>query len=140
MSDLKTRPTGASVTAFVIGVADVARRHDCREVMRMMREATGKRPRMWGSHIVGFGAYHYRYASGREGDWFITGLSPRKRDLTLYVMPDLDGHEDLLAALGRHRRGACCLYLKRLDDIDRDVLRELLAHAVARVRAIYQCR
>ena len=140
MSDPKTRPTGASVTAFIGAVDDAARRRDCREIMRMMRAATGKRPRMWGPSMVGYGSYHYRYASGREGDWFLAGFSPRKRDLTVYVIPDLRSHEDLLERLGPHRRGVCCLYLKRLDDIDRDVLRELLERAVARIRASYPCR
>ena len=92
---------------------------------------------MWGPSIIGYGRYHYRYASGREGDWFLTGLSPRKRDLSIYVMPDLGAHEELLSALGTFRRGVCCLYVKRLEQVDQDVLRELLQRSVARVRMLY---
>ena len=91
---------------------------------KLMREITGKAPKMWGPSIVGYGDYHYRYASGREGDWLLTGFSPRKQSMTLYIMSGFDGYEDLLGRLGKHRTGKSCLYLKSLDSIDRDVLRE----------------
>ncbi len=100
MADLKTRPSGASVEAFLQGVDDEARREDCRTVLALMRRVTGAEPEMWGPSIVGFGRYHYRYASGREGDWFLTGFSPRKRDLTLYIMAGFSAYDDLLAKLG----------------------------------------
>ncbi|MFQ5691176.1 MAG: DUF1801 domain-containing protein [Gemmatimonadota bacterium] len=90
MAELKTRPTEASVDAFLRGVEDDARREDCLTLLRLMKRATGAEPKMWGSSMVGFGSYHYKYASGREGDWFLAGFSPRKRDLTVYVMADVD--------------------------------------------------
>lgn len=106
----------------------------------MMRQVTGKRPRMWGPSMIGYGSYHYRYASGREGDCFITGVSPRKRELSLYVMPDLRAHDDLLASLGTFRRGVCCLYIKRLEQVDTEILRELLVQSVSRLKALYRCK
>ncbi len=140
MSDPKTRPTGESVAAFLAAIEDRGRREDCKALAAMMRELTGKRARMWGESIVGFGSYHYRYASGREGDWFMTGFSPRRRDLSVYVMPHLAPYEALLGKLGRHRSGACCVYLKRLDDVDRGALRELLGRALQDLARTHPCR
>ena len=137
MSDLKTRPTDASVEAFLEAVDDERRRSDARVVAGMMAEITGSTGVMWGSSIVGFGTYHYRYASGREGTFFETGFSPRKRALTLYVMAGFSEYEDLLGGLGRHTTGKSCLYVRRLADIDLDVLRDLLARSVDYVRAKY---
>ena len=137
MSDLKTRPTDASVEAFLDAVDDERRRSDARVVAGMMAEITGSTGVMWGSSIVGFGTYHYRYASGREGTFFETGFSPRKRALTLYVMAGFSEYEDLLGRLGRHTTGKSCLYVRRLADVDLDVLRDLLARSVDYVRAKY---
>ena len=137
MSDLKTRPTDASVEAFLDAVDDGRRRSDARVVAGMMAEITGSTGVLWGSSIVGFGTYHYRYASGREGTFFETGFSPRKRALTLYVMAGFSEYEDLLGRLGRHTTGKSCLYVRRLADVDLDVLRNLLARSVAYVRAKY---
>ena len=137
MSDLKTRPTDASVEAFLDAVDDERRRSDARVVAGMMAEVTGSTGIMWGSSIVGFGTYHYRYASGREGTFFETGFSPRKRALTLYVMAGFSEYEDLLGRLGRHTTGKSCLYVRRLADVDLDVLRDLLARSVDYVRAKY---
>ena len=137
MSDLKTRPTDASVEAFLDAVDDERRRSDARVVAGMMAEITGSTGVMWGSSIVGFGTYHYRYASGREGTFFETGFSPRKRALTLYVMAGFSEYEDLLGRLGRHTTAKSCLYVRRLADVDLDVLRNLLARSVAYVRAKY---
>ena len=137
MSDLKTRPTDASVEAFLDAVDDERRRSDARVVAGMMAEITGSTGVMWGSSIVGFGTYHYRYASGREGTFFETGFSPRKRALTLYVMAGFSEYADLLGGLGRHTTGKSCLYVRRLADVDLDVLRDLLARSVDYVRAKY---
>lgn len=137
MSDLKTRPTTLSVDAFVDAVDDEHKRADCRAVAELMADITGAEGVMWGSSIVGFGSYHYRYASGREGDFFEAGFSPRKRALTIYVMAGFAEYDDLLARLGKHSTGKSCLYVKRLTDIDLDVLREMLIRSVAYIRAKY---
>ncbi len=135
MAELKTAPTKASVAKFVAAVEDEARRADCAVLMEMMERVTGATPVMWGPSIVGFGSYHYRYASGREGDWMLAGFSPRKRDLTVYVMAGFQGKEKLLARLGRHKTSAGgCLYLKRLADVDLAVLEELVRDSVERLR------
>jgi len=133
MSDMKTRPTKESVQAFVKSIEDPDRRRDCRTVMKIMKEATGARPQMWGPNIVGYGIYHYKYASGREGDWFLTGFSPRKQNLTLYMgLRGFEGNEALLEKLGKFKTGKSCLYLKKLEDVDLDVLKELIHRAVER--------
>lgn len=134
MAELKTQKTGASVTDFINGIADDARRKDCRTVLKLMRDATGARPRMWGSSIVGFGDWRYKYASGREGDWFLTGFSPRKDSLTLYLMPGLHAHGKRLQSLGKHTTGKSCLYIKRLSDVDPAVLKQLIADGVKAAR------
>ena len=134
MSANKTQPTAASVDAFIGAIADPKMRADSREVAAMMAEVTGAEARMWGDSIVGFGSYHYRYASGREGDFMETGFAPRKRALTLYVMAGFADCADLLGRLGKHTTGKSCLYLKRLADVDQAVLRELVARSVAHIR------
>ena len=126
---LKTRQTAASVEAFLASIADDARREDCRTVLALMRQATGEEPRMWGESIVGFGSYHYRYATGRTGDWFVMGFSPRKRDLTLYISAGIERYPAILMRLGRCATGRSCLYLKRLADVDVAALRDLIETA-----------
>lgn len=128
MAELKTKETKASVAAFLQKQAP-ERRKDCRAVLKMMQEATGAKARMWGTSIVGFGKYRYRYDSGREGEWMVLGFSPRKGDLTLYVLPGLKAHAALLKRLGKHKTGKSCLYLKTLDDVDQKVLKEILKRA-----------
>lgn len=137
MAKLKTTPTDASVDAYIDAVEDAQKREDCRAVAAMMAEATGAPARMWGSSIVGFGSYHYRYESGREGDFMETGFAARKRALTLYVMAGFSEYGDLLAKLGKHKTGKSCLYVKRLADVDQDVLREMVERSVAWIRARY---
>lgn len=134
MSQNKTVQTDASVEAFVDAVLPESRREECRQVLAMMREVTGIEPKMWGTSIVGFGNMAYRYASGREGTWFVVGFAPRKQNLTLYICPSLSGQEDLLAKLGKHSTGQSCLYLRRLADADLEVLREIVARAAASCR------
>jgi len=134
MSDLKTRPHDGDIEAFLATVASDVRREDCRRVMTLMEEVTGEPPRMWGPSIIGFGRYHYRYASGREGDWFLTGVSPRKQALTLYIMAGFSRYEALLAKLGKFRTGKSCLYVNRLADIHLPTLRKLVDASVRHVR------
>lgn len=136
MAELKTVPTGRSVDAFIDALAP-ARQEDCRTLVRMMTEVTGAESKMWGPSIVGFGSYHYRYESGREADWMLIGFSPRKSDLTLYIMPGFSEHAEQLAALGRHRTGKSCLYIKRLADVDLAVLQDLMRESVAAMRKRY---
>lgn len=137
MAELKTKPTDNSVRDFIAAIEDEDRRRDCQAVLEIMQEATGERSRIWGSGMVGFGGYHYKYASGREGDWFLTGFAPRKNDLTLYIMPGFDRFEALMKKLGKHKTGKSCLYIKRLSDIDPAVLKELVADSVAYMRQQY---
>ena len=135
MAELKTKKTKASVNAFLDKITDEQRRKDCQVILNLMKQATGEEPKMWGSSIVGFGTYHYRYASGREGDWPIIGFSPRKTDLTLYIMPGLEKFESLMAKLGKYKTGVSCLYIKKLDDVEIPVLKKLIAKSVEKTVA-----
>lgn len=137
MAENKTQPTDADVDAFIDAVENDRRRKDSRALLDLMRDVTGEEPVMWGSSIVGFGQYHYRYESGREGDWFLAGFSPRKSNLVVYVMSGFPRHAELMEKLGKHRTGSSCLYLNRLDDVDLDVLRELVRRSVEHVAASY---
>lgn len=136
MAELKTRPSNASVERFLADIGDSGRREDCVALVELMSALTGEPARMWGPSIVGFGSYHYRYRSGREGDWFLVGFSPRKRDLTVYVMSGFEEHQGLMERLGKYKTGKCCLYLKRLADVDPDILRELLKRSVDELRSL----
>jgi hypothetical protein len=135
MADLKTAPTKASVRAFLATVDGPQRRKDCDVLLRMMKRITRANPVMWGPSIVGFGRYRYRYASGREGDWFLTGFSPRKQALTVYIMAGFKRHAALMKQLGRHSTGSSCLYIKRLEDVDVGVLEELIRESVRHLEA-----
>lgn len=132
----KTRPTDVDVTAFLDGLDDPVKRADADRLVELMGEATGEPPRMWGPSIVGFGACHYRYASGREGDTALVGFSPRKAAHSIYLLTYGETREDLLARLGPHRMGKGCLYVKRLADVDESVLRDLIDGSVAAGRRI----
>jgi hypothetical protein len=127
MAENKTKPTAADVDAFLDAVESDRRREEARTVLALMGEVTGEEPTMWGPSMVGFGSVHYRYESGREGDTFAAGFSPRKSALTVYLNDGFEGRQELLDRLGPHTTGASCLYLKRLDAVDLDVLRELVA-------------
>jgi Domain of unknown function (DU1801) len=129
MAEPKTTRNDASVAEFLAAVPDARRRGDAEAVCALMTEVTGAPPRMWGGSIVGFGTYHYRYASGREGDWPPVGLSPRKQSLTIYLSAGLDRYADRLARLGPHSTGRSCLYVKQLADVDQTVLRDLVRDA-----------
>ena len=130
MAELKTKQNDQDVAAFLDGVADETRRQDCLTVAKIMKKITRSEPRMWGDSIVGYGTYHYKYKSGREGDWFLTGFSPRKQNLTLYLMCDIAVNQKLLDKLGRHKIGKSCLYIKTLEHIDMSVLTELIKQSV----------
>lgn len=138
MAQNKTAPGSASVEEFIDGIDDPQRRADCRELLVTLREICGCEPVMWGN-MVGFGTYHYRYASGREGDFFITGFASRKTALTVYIMPGFDDYAEHLERLGPHKTGRSCLYLKRLDAVDREVLYELIRRSVEVMRERYDC-
>ena len=135
MPEPKTVPTTVPFARYLATV-DAARREDCRHLAEMMEAAAGAPPVLWGDSIVGFGTYQYVYARGRPRKWPVLGFSPRKGDLTLYLACGLAGREALLARLGKHRTGKGCLYLKRLADVDLDVLRELIAVTVADTRKL----
>ena len=133
----KTQPTTTSVESFLATIDDDGKRADASALAAVMAEVTGLQGRMWGASIVGFGSYHYRYASGREGDFFQTGFSPRKRALTVYVLSGFAEHQALLGRLGKHATGKSCLYIRRLADVDLGVLREIIEHSVRYIRANY---
>ena len=135
MSELKTKVNNASVEKFLNTVADEQARKDCYEILKIMKQVTKEEPKMWGASIVGFGSYHYKGASGREGDWMLTGFSPRKQNLTLYLMHGFDVHKDLLKKLGKHKTSMGCLYIKKLEDVDKKVLKELVAESVKRMKS-----
>ena len=134
MTQNKTVKTGASVDEFMAAVENRRRREDGLVLLNMMRDVTGLEPEMWGPSIIGFGSYHYRYESGREGDMPLIGLSPRKQSLSLYIMSGFDEYQELLGKLGKHRTGASCLYINKLADVDMGVLREMVSQSVEHMR------
>jgi hypothetical protein len=136
----KTRPGKQSVTAFVNRIDDKQKRADVKRVAAMMGKATGARATMWGSAIVGYGQYHYQYASGREGDFMLTGYSPRKQALTVYIIPGFKPFESLMTKLGKYKTGKSCLYLKRLSDVDEAVLERLISESVKHMRKNYETK
>lgn len=126
MAELKTKQTDQSVDDFLDSIPDDKKREDSYTILELMKNATGLEPKMWGDSIIGFGSYHYCYESGREGDWFLTGFSPRKQNLTLYVMAGFTQYEALLQKLGKFSTGKACLYIKKIEDIDMPTLEELI--------------
>jgi hypothetical protein len=133
MTELKTQPTDADVDAFLASLPDDRVRQDCQTLRQLMEDITGAPAKMWGSSIMGFGTYHYKYKSGREGDWMVTGFSPRKANLTIYIMNGYSDYQGLLAKLGKHTTAKSCLYIKKLSDVDLNVLRELITRSVKHV-------
>ena len=140
MAELKTRPTEQNIDGFLSRVEDPVRSQDAERICRMMQRITRRKPQMWGTSIVGFGAYRYSYASGRIGEWPLTGFSPRKQALTLYIMSGFDEYNELLDRLGKYRTGKSCLYLKRLDQVDEKVLVSLIRRSVAHLRKTWPTR
>ena len=139
MSELKTTVNKSSVSTFIKKVEDQTKREDCLELVSLMKSVTGHDPEMWGTSIVGFGSYHYRYESGREGDWMVTGFAARKQQLVIYIMPGFSEYAALMKKLGKYKTGVSCLYVKRLDDIDRGELRILVRKSVDDMKKIYTC-
>ena len=140
MAELKTKPTDASVEAFLGRTAEGERKRDCFAVLKMMQQVTKARPRMWGASIVGFGTYAQKYADGKVLEWPVIGFSPRKQNLTLYLTPGFEGWGELLKKLGTHKTGKVCLYLKSLGDVDVKVLKKLVAGSVRHVKDMYPTR
>lgn len=140
MSSNKTKATDSSIEDFINTVENEQKRDDSREMIEVMKEITGSEPKLWGSGLIGFGQYHYKYESGREGDFFITGFSPRKTALTVYIVPGFDGYGEQMKKLGPHKTGKSCLYLKNLDVIDRDVLKEVIKDSVEVMKSRYECK
>lgn len=134
-ADLKTKPTRESVTAFIDSVEDETRRKDARTLVAMMKKATGEKPKMWGPSIIGFGEYHYKYESGREGDMLAVGFSPRKANMALYVLGSLGADEPLLKELGPYKNGKSCLYINSLDKVDKSVLEKIVAKSYKATKA-----
>lgn len=137
MADQKTKPSEVSVETFLQNVKDETARDDCALLIRLMKKVTGSAPKMWGSSIIGFGQYHYTYDSGHEGFSCLTGFSPRKQNISLYIMPGLEAHSELLEKLGKHKAGKGCLYIKKLSDIDVAILEKLVAASVHYLKKKY---
>jgi hypothetical protein len=135
--EIKTKPTGVSVTSYLDAIDNEERRRDCDQLVAMMKRVTGCEPRMWGPSIVGFDTYHYRYDSGHEGDMCVAAFSSRRPDISVYLSCDFEAREALLAKLGRHKMGKSCLYIRRLSDVDLDVLERLVVESVADCKQRY---
>ena len=137
MKENKTQKTNENAALFLSSIEEEQKREDCRSLLEMMQEITQAPPNMWGTSIVGFGEYHYKYKSGREGDWFLTGFAPRKQALTLYLMCDLS-HDGLdFNGLGKYKKGKGCLYIKRLSDVDKDVLKRIIKDSIKIIEQKY---
>ena len=140
MAENKTQKNRASVTAFLNAIEDRQKKSDAKKVAAMMRRASGSRARMWGTAIVGFGSYHYKYASGREGDYFLVGFSPRKQNLVVYIMPGFKDFAVLMKKLGKYKTGKSCLYINKFEDIDESVLEKLIDRSVKLMRKRYETK
>lgn len=137
MASLKTRPTDANVEDFLEQIENDQRKADCYELLRLCSEVTGETAKIWGDNMVGFGKYHYKYKSGHEGEWFLTGFAPRKQNLTIYIMSGFTEHEDLLQELGKYKTSSSCLYIKKLEDVNRRTLKELVKRSVSETKERY---
>jgi len=137
MAENKTKVTEASVESYFSTIEDEARRKDCEVLSRLMTKATKQQPKMWGTSIVGFGSYHYKYESGREGDSCLTGFSSRKSDISVYLVASVAAQEKLLSKLGKHKMGKGCLYIRKLGDVDRKILEQLIVGSVAERKRHY---
>jgi hypothetical protein len=140
MAELKTRPTKASVSAFIDAIEDKQQKADIKKIAAMMRKATGSRARMWGEQIVGFGTYTYANTAGKNFAWMLTGVSPRKQAISVYIMTGFTRFEALMNRLGKYKTGKSCLYIKRLSDVDDDVLQRLISASVRQMRKVYKTK
>ena len=136
MAELKTKKNEASVEKFLDGVKDAKKREDSYIILKIMKQITKADPKMWGTSMIGFGSYHYKYSSGREGDWFVTGFSPRKQSLTLYIMSGISKYPDLLKKLGKFKTGKGCLYINKIEDVDIKILKELIKQSVGYLKKL----
>ena len=138
-SDVKTKPRKISVTKFVNDIKDPQRKKESKEMLKIMKEVTDEKPVIWGKNIVGYGTYHYKYKSGREGDWMRTGFSPGKANFTVYIMPgyNIKEHKELLKKIGPHKLGVSCLYIKNLDDIHKPTLKKLIKNGLKEMKKRY---
>ncbi len=137
MAENKTKQTKASVDKFIGAIKDENIQQDCYTIIKIMKSVTKEEPKMWGQSIIGFGSYHYKYASGREGDMCIAGFSPRKQNLTIYLMPGFETQQAHLKKLGKYKTSKVCLYIKSLNDIDVKVLKEMISHSVKEMKKLY---
>jgi hypothetical protein len=135
---IKTQPTKVTATAFINSVDDEQKRKDSKKLLKLMKEVTGEKPVMWGTSIIGFGSYHYKSERSRqEGDWPLAGFSPRKQNMTVYIMPGFERYDALMKKLGKYKTGKSCLYFKKLDDIDEGVLRELVSESYQLMKKVH---
>lgn len=130
MSELKTKQNDGNIDAFLNGIIDISKKEDCIKILELMKKITNAEPKMWGDSIIGFGVYHYKYESGREGKWFLTGLSPRKQNITIYIMSGFNKLQDQLSNLGKHKTSKACLYIKTLSDVDIKILKQIITFSV----------
>ena len=137
MAEHKTKKNDSDIAEFLKGIDNEDRQKDCFKLLELMEQWLGETPKMWGESIVGFGSYHYKYDSGREGDWFLTGFSPRKQNLTIYITAGFKEYDEILKELGKHKTGSSCLYVKKLSDIDIDKLKILVEKSVAYMKERY---
>ena len=138
MAELKTKLNDKNVEAFLNSVSDTKKRQDCFVLLDLVKKTTKFEPKMWGDSIVGFGSYHYKSKSGQEGDWFLTGFSPRKQNLTIYIISGFDRHESLMKKIGKHKTSKGCLYIKSVDDINLELLGELIEKSVEYVSKMHK--
>ena len=137
MSDLKTKQNENSVDDFIKKIEDPKKLKESKQILKILKDISKKTPRMWGDSIIGFGKYHYKYASGREGDWMRIAFSPRKQNLTLYIMDGFDNYGEILEKLGKFKTGKSCLYIKKLQDIDIKILKELVKKSLLNMDKLY---
>ncbi|MEO1254797.1 MAG: DUF1801 domain-containing protein [Bacteroidota bacterium] len=137
MADLKTKLNDQSVTDFVESVEPEWKKQDAKQILNLLHKVTGEQPKMWGNSIIGFGKYHYKYESGREGDWFLAGFSPRKQDTTIYMTGGFDNLGELLTKLGKHKKSVGCLYLKKLEDVNIDILEKMIQKSIETYKKRY---
>lgn len=134
-AELKTKPTSADVEKFLNSIENEKRKKDTFVILDLMKKITKEEPKMWGPSIIGFDSYHYKYESGREGDWFLTGFSPRKTNFSIYIMSGFKEFDKLLSKLGKHKTGSSCLYINKLEDVDLSILKKMVTLSVRKMRS-----
>ncbi|MDZ7766458.1 MAG: DUF1801 domain-containing protein [Melioribacteraceae bacterium] len=134
-AELKTKPTSADVEKFLNSIENEKRKKDAFVILDVMKKVTKEEPKMWGASIIGFGLYHYKYESGREGDWFLAGFSPRKTNFSIYIMSGFKEFDELLSKLGKHKTGSSCLYINKLEDVDLSILKKMVTLSVKKMKS-----